>query len=397
LAGATVAEGRVVVDGGLEPQPEVEVRVGRVNHLLNTDLDAATIAGYLSPIGFEVLASDDATLTVRIPSWRPDSTAEIDVVEEIGRHHGYEKSGTRVPTSSQTGRLSDEQVARRRIRRAFLAAGFSEAMPLPFLAPNDLVEAGLDDHAISLANPLVHEESILRTSLLPGLLKSVAYNQSHRNTGAKLYELGQIFLPSDDELPDEQHWVAAIWDGVDATEIVRVLHGLARSLRLTGMKLQNTSLPGLHPTRAAQIQFRGRPLGGVGEVDPSVLERKGISGRVAYLEMQVDPITAALSGTVKYKPVSKYPSSDVDLAFVVPDSVPASDVLATITKSAPALVTSVELFDVFRSDALGSDARSLAYRLRFQADDHTLTDEEVNAARVTIVSAVQKHHRATLR
>ncbi len=397
ICGATVASGRVVVEGGVEAPPEVRVRVGRTNHVLNTELDAAAIEAYLTPIGFEVVDRSDDALVVRIPTWRPDSAVEIDVIEEIGRHHGYEKSGMRVPTSTQGASLTPLQRGRRRIRRALMAAGFDEAMPLPFLAPEDLSAAGLPDAAISLANPLVAEESILRTSLLPGLLKSIAHNQSHQVAGARLFEVGVVYLPSDDELPDEVEWVAAAAAGVDGLEAVAMLGEVAATLQLAGLKVVNQARPGLHPTRSAELQFRGRPIGEAGEVDPRVLDAFGIEGRVGWFQLEVDPIIRSFESPAKLTAISKYPPSDVDLAFLVPDSVPAADVVATMRKAGAPLLESVELFDVFRSDNLDGGVRSLAYRVRFRATDRTLTDAEVSAARTTIISQVEKRHGATLR
>lgn len=397
LAGATVSSGRVVVDGGLDEQPEVTVRKKRVNHILNLDLDVPTIAGYLEPIGFEPLSQTEDDLVVRIPSWRPDSAVEIDVVEEVGRHHGYAKSGKRVPKPAQTGELTPTQRGRRRIRRALMAEGFSEAMPLPFLAPGDLARAGLGDDGITLENPLVAEESVLRTSLLPGLLKAVAFNQSHRNPDVRLSEVGATFVPTDDELPVEDEWAACILGGADATEAVAVLHRIAAALNLAGLKIVNKQVPGLHPTRSAELQFWGKPLGTVGEVSPDVLEAYDIEGRVGWITLMLAPIVKALENPPKYKQVSRYPSSDIDLAFVVPDTVPASDVVVTMRKAGGALLKSADLFDTFRSDAIGGDSRSLAYRLRMQADDRTLTDEEVADVRQQLINAVTKKHKAELR
>lgn len=397
LCGASIAPGAVVVEGSTIEPADVTVRLDTVNGLLNLDLDLDTVESLLAPIGFETLSRNEGHLVVRVPSWRPDSSIEADVVEEIGRHHGYSKSGKRVPTTPQTGELTPTQLARRTIRAAFVANGFNEAMPLPFLAPGDLAKAGLSEVGISLANPLVAEESILRTSLLPGLLASMAYNQSRRVAGAKLFELGQVYLPSGDELPVEEEWVAAAAAGADATVAVELLHRVAASLNLQGMKIVNGERPGLHPTRSAEIQFWGKTLGEVGEVSPDVLEAHGIEGRVAWVQLQVPPIVKALGTAPKFKSVSRFPSSDVDLAFVVPESVPASDVVLTMKKTGAQLLKSTDLFDVFRGDALGADVRSLAFRLRFQADDRTLTDDEVTELRLKIINAVTKKHAAVLR
>lgn len=414
LCGATVATGRVTVEGDLKPAASADVRLDKVNELLNTDLTAEQAIALLNPIGYNSTvktpadgAGAGAVITSQIPSWRPDSSTEIDVVEEIARHHGYSKSGLRVPTPTQAGRLSPTQQARRRVRRAILGAGYSEAMPLPFLAPGDLARAGLADTGLRLVNPLVADESVLRTSLLPGLLKAVLHNQSHRNGPVRLYELGRIFQPSDDELPVEMEILVACRSGFEVGDrsgrtsasaaATELLAGFADELNLTGLSISNAEVPGLHPTRAATVQFRGATIGAVGEVDPAALERFEIQGRVSWLELQLAPLVPAIEKAVTYKPVSFYPSSDVDLAFVVADEVPAADVLRTLNKAGGDLLFASELFDTFRSDQLGADRRSLAYRLRFQAGDRTLTDAEVSEVRQRCIDAVQKAHQAELR
>ncbi|MEM8923672.1 MAG: phenylalanine--tRNA ligase subunit beta [Actinomycetota bacterium] len=406
ICGAEVATGRVVVDGNLTPTPPVEVRVPRVNMLLNTALTADEMTGRLNPIGYTVTGRSGETgaetLTVTIPSWRPDSAIEIDVVEEIGRHNGYEKSGRRVPTPTQAGALTPAQTDRRRIRLALRGSGHSEAMPNPFLAPGDLERAGLGPDGLSLVNPLVAEESILRTSLLPGLLKTIAYNQTHRADALRLYELGRVYRPSDDELPDERELVAIAHSGLTATdEAARVavaeLHQLAADLGLQDVKVVNAAVPGLHPTRSAEVHFRGRTLGAVGEVDPGVLEAYDVEGRVAWFELEAGPILQAMTRVPKMAPISRYPSSDVDLAFTVADDVAATDVVRSLYKAGKPLVRRVRLFDVFRSEQLEAGTRSLAFRLRFQADDRTLTDAELADVRQSCIDTVTKSHGAELR
>ncbi len=416
ICGATIATGTAVVDGGLAPPTTVAVRTDRINLILNTSLTAEEMAGLLEPIGFASTPTDDG-LSVSVPSWRPDASIEEDIAEEVGRHHGYAKSGKRVPTPIQAGGLTPAQHGRRRLRRTLLGAGYSEAMPMPFLAPGDLARAGLvdasraDDGAtveqgITLTNPLVSEESVLRTSLLPGLLKAVARNQAHRNGPVRLYELGHVFHPSSDDLPDEYELVAGIGSGFDAAApngetaaeaAVAQVHRLAAELGLAGLTVTNAEVPGLHPTRAAEVHFRGKVLGTVGEVDPRTLETFEVGGRAAWFELRVAPILAALGSVAKYKPISLYPSSDIDLAFLTPDDVGATDVARTIKKAGDGLIRSVRLFDVFRSDQLADGHRSLAYQLRLQADDRTLTDEEVAVVRQRCIDAVAKANRATLR
>ncbi len=404
ICGAKVAAGVVVAEGDLKTTPPITVRTDRVNDMLNTSLSTSEIAAILDPIGYtsNLVAGTDGHLTVTIPTWRPDSSLEIDVIEEIGRHHGYDKSGLRVPVPTQAGRLTSSQVGRRRIRRALLGAGYSEAMPMPFLAPDDLQQAGIDDAALTLANPLVAEESVLRTTLLPGLMKSVVRNQSHRSGPVKLYEMGHVYRPADAELPEESDHVAGIESGFDtdggaARAAVRAVYRLAAELGLVNLSITNADVPGLHPTRGATVGFRGRDIGAVGEVDPRALDNYEIEGRVAWFELNIDPILAALDSVATYRPISLYPSSDIDLAFIVDDDVPATLVARTLTKAGGDLLQSVELFDVFRSEQVGSGRRSLAYRLRLQAHDRTLTDAEVAEVRQRCIDAVAKSNGGQLR
>lgn len=410
ICGATLATGSLVVDGGLAGPTTVDVRTERINLILNTSLTTSDMVALLDPIGFSSEPIADG-LRVSVPSWRPDASIEEDIAEEVGRHHGYAHSGKRVPTPIQAGGLSPAQTARRRLRRVLLGAGYSEAMPMPFLAPGDLARAGLaaDDGTaggITLTNPLVAEESVLRTSMLPGLLKAVARNQAHRNGPVRLYELGRVFLPAEDVLPDEYELVAGIGSGFDADAptgrtaaeaAVTQVHRLAAELGLAGLTVVNAEVAGLHPTRAAEVRFRGKVLGTVGEVDPRTLESFDVAGRASWFELRVAPILAAMESVPKHKTVSLYPSSDIDLAFLTPDAVGATDVARTIKKAGDGLIRSVRLFDVFRSDQLADGHRSLAFQLRLQADDRTLTDDEVAVVRQRCIEAVSKANGATLR
>ncbi len=277
--------------------------------------------------------------------------------------------------------------------------GLDEAMPMAFLAPDDLDAAGVGQPAITLTNPLAAEESVLRPSLRPGLLKSVRYNQSHRIPDAGLFEIGKIFRPPrpGDDLPDEREVLAVVRSDRDALAAVDVWSVLVDALRVDGLTLDQSPVPGLHPGRSARILAGDAEIGALGEIDPSVLDAVGVTGRTAWLEVDLDALLALPHGTQVYVPPSRYPSSDIDLAFEVPDDVPAAAVRATIAEAAGPLLASSRLFDVFRSEALAAGTRSLAFSLRLQADDHTLTDDEVGQLRARVIEAVETAHAATLR
>ncbi len=285
------------------------------------------------------------------------------------------------------------------LRQVLVGVGASEAMPNPFLAPGDLGRAGLDPRGITIANPLASEESVLRTSLLPGLLKAVAYNESHRNAGVSLFEIGHVYgVPAPGEpLPDEREMLGVALAGRDATVARAVWDELAAALAWP------------------EVAARGRGAGRHAS-DPHVADRQGRStrrdrrgrsgrrwkptastSRVAWIELELDGLLTMPRDERQYRPVSRFPSSDIDLAFVVADAIPAAAVERTLREAAGELLADLRLFDVYRGASIGDGARSLAYSLRLQAPDRTLTDREVGEVRQRCIDAVESAFGAKLR
>ena len=406
--GATLHPGEIVAEGNAPEPARIEVRTARVNALLDTAFTSDEIAAYLAPIGFAAEpTADPDVLAVTIPSWRPDSTGEIDVVEEVARLHGYEHLGKTVPKSSRAGGLTERQADIRRLRSYLASTGASEATPMSFLAPGDLEASGVRADGVTVANPLVAEESVLRTSLLPGLVKTLGYNAAHRNVGVSLFEIGHCFArAADGGLPTEWEEVGVVLGGRDARAAVELALRLATLIGVEDVRLRNEPVGGLHPGRSAVIVAGEVAIGVVGEVDPEVCARRGVAERVGYVSYvlggdeywhgDVGLLSASRTDRV-FRPISRMPSSDVDLAFVVDDSVGADELADTLRSSGGDLVTSVDLFDVYRGTSVGDGRRSLAYRLRIQAPDRTLTDVELADVRNALVAAASTAHGAELR
>lgn len=400
LQGATLHPGSIEVDGNLPQRKPIRVRTDRINLVLGTALDAATIQAAIEPIGFACSPAADG-FDVTVPTWRMvDSTTEIDVIEEVGRQYGLRNLVRTVPhPTDQSGALSATQQDRRTLRRALVGFGLTEVMPLPFLAPGDLDRAGLGGDAVTVTNPLDARESVMRTSLRPGLLKTIAHNARHRTTGVACFEIGHVYLPTDRsaDLPDEREHLAIALSGQEAPAAVDAWAAVADALLVDGWELQAASPAGLHPTRSAAVLVGGIAVGYLGELDPGVVEAYGAGERAAYVEIDLTTLLAQPHGLRSYRKISVQPSADIDLAFVTPNEVPAGAVEATLRHAATDLLVGLELFDIYRSDALGADRRSLAYRLRLQAKDRTLTDAEIGAVRAGCIAAVQSAHGATLR
>ncbi len=381
------------------------VRTSRINLVLGTALTDADVASLLGPIGFAATLVEPGLHDVVLPSWRPDSTEEIDVVEEVGRHHGYDRIARQHLRTDLVGRLTPLQLDRRRVGDLLTALSVNEVWTSTFLSERDVTDTGVADRTVRVANPMSPDESVMRPSLLPGLLRVISHNAKHRNRSSRFFEIGHTFTtPRPDQiLPYErEHLIVAMAaDGDDARAAVTVLDQLIALLRIVpqALAIHAAEVPGLHPTRSARIVNTGTgfPLGFLGEVDPAVLAVWGIDVRVGILHVDLENLISQPRRNADVASFSRFPSSDIDLAFVVPDAITADAVSAALRAGAGTLCESVSLFDVYRGVGVLDGHRSLAFRVRFVSADHTLSDAELTAVRQAAIDEVAKETGALLR
>jgi phenylalanyl-tRNA synthetase beta chain len=419
--------------------------------LLGTTLDAEDVWDALAPLGIDLdsesdsgfetnsnagsssdsdpnsgeAESDGGVLVATPPSFRPDLEREIDLVEEVARRIGFDRIGrTRPDTHGQVGQLSQRQRERRDIADALVGLGCSEAITLSLVSPADLERAGAPlDRIVRATNPLRAEESVLRTGILPGLLRAVAYNRSHGIADVALFEQGRVFLSpvapaaagsggeGDAEvlLPDEPEHVAVVLAGtvrrapleadrpVDGYDAVDALQTIADALWIADFDLVADDVTGYRRGRAARVLVSGREIGAVGEVAPEVLAALGLEAPVTAFEVDADRLAQAPRRDQAHRTPSRYPASSIDLAFVVDTTIPASAIERTLRTAGGDELEAVDCFDVFTADSLGAGKRSLAFSLRFRAADRTLTDAEVANRRDAAIAAVAAAHGAVLR
>ena len=383
----------------------VRVRTDRVNLVLGTDLPDDAIKKILDPIGFSAALAEMGQHDVTIPSWRPDSTAEIDVIEEIGRHHGYDNIARRQLRTDLVGHLTPLQRDRRRVGDLLTASGCHEVWTATFLGDSDLEKSHHPTPVVHVANPMSPEESVMRPSLMPGAMRVLAHNANHRNPALRTFEFGHVFgVPRPDQIlpyEREQLAVALAADGDDGRAAVAMLDRLVALLRVNqaAIAVRPAEVEGLHPTRGARVVNTGTgfPIGIVGEIDPAVTEAWGIERRVGYLQVDLENLIAQPRRSGDVASFSRFPSSDFDLAFVVANDVSADKVLDALRSGAGELCQNAALFDVYRGPGLPDGTRSLAYRLRFAAPDRTLNDAELTAVRQTSIDAVASATGAMLR
>ena len=435
-----VAEGVIDVVGEVPVPIEITVRPLRVNALLGATFSAARITELLTPLGMSVSGSGESeALTVTVPTFRPDIRpapfGEADIAEEVARTFGYSRIVRRLPAWPQPGLLTGYQKERRRLKAVLCGIGANEVWTETFVSESDQVRVGIDPPYIEVTNPLVESERYLRGSMAPGLLRALLYNTERRQGNLRLFEVGSVFglgtygdgttgRDADQKTgpaprtPERMSAVLAD-EGDDAWSAVAAWRAIADALRIGAWTMGERSIEGsvvrvVHPFRSASVFAGGNPdavddapaVGVIGEIDPQVVEAFGLVGkdgrprRVAWIDLDLSVLLDP--GSVPRRPeevklISRYPSSDIDLAFVAPDAVPAGSVERTLRAAGGDLMESVDLFDVYRDPSIGSEVRSLAFHLRFCALDRTLTDEEVGDLRQRCIESVREKHGAILR
>jgi phenylalanyl-tRNA synthetase beta chain len=415
---AEVAAARVASDVVDEyPRPiertRIRVRTSKVNRVLGTGLQDHEIVDALGPLGIDVSGSADDIIAIA-PTFRPDLEREIDIIEEVARRVGFGSIGRTVARpDEQVGGLTRRQRELRMVADALVGAGLAEAVTIPLVAPRDLARAGAPvDRLVEAANPLRAEESVLRTRILPGLLRAVAGNRGHGFADVALFEIGRVFLAPtspDTLLPEEPLHLAAVMAGIvhrepaerdrliDAYDAVDVLGVVFEALEIADARTETADRSGFDPARAAAIVVDGSEIGVVGEVAAAVRGAVELPPPVVALELDLDRLLASRRRDRTFRAPSPYPRSSIDLAFVVDEGLAASSVAATLRRASGDLLEEVRLFDVFRSEDFGSGRKSLAFNLRFRAANRTLTDDEVGVIRRRCIDTVAREHGGELR
>ena len=425
---AVLAQGTLDVRGQLGEATQIVLATDAVNALLGTNLLTADIAELLGPLGFYCVPERDGALRVTVPTNRPDVRPEphgvADLAEEVARAHGYSRIERRQPSWPEPGGLTDRQRERRRVREVLVGLGASEAWTSSLVDEDEGRRVGLEGASVAITNPMAADQGFLRRSQMAGLLGALAWNLDRRQSSVRLFEVGVVFSPPDAAravteragtggarqavLPDERELVSAIFaaDGDDARTAVSALGALVEELGLTGVRVRAPEVgdapAGLHPTRSARlVAGGGAVVGTVGEVDPAVVADFGAGDeRVGWLEVDLGLLldrSVVDRHSRLSRPVSRYPSSDVDLALVVDDAIAVDEVADVLGRAAGELLESVTLFDVYRGPGVLEGRRSLGFRLRFCALDRTLTDREVGALRTGCVEAAERELGAALR
>ncbi|MEU9391356.1 phenylalanine--tRNA ligase subunit beta [Streptomyces sp. NPDC048324] len=439
LAGGTAEAGVTEVVAPSAPHT-IAVAADHPDKVAGVEYGRETVVRRLQEIGCDVYGQDE--LIVTVPSWRPDLQEINDLAEEVIRLEGYESLPSTLPKPPSGRGLTHRQRLHRRVGRALAGAGYVEAPNYPFLSEQvfDQLLLEADDPArrvVKLTNPLNDEEPALRTSLLPGLLGALRRNVGRGSHDLALFETGLVFHPREEQkvavalpvdrrptdeeiaeldaaLPEQPRHVAAVLAGAreqagwwgkgrpaDWADAVEAGRAVARE---AGAQLQvrKGQYGPWHPGRCAEftVVADGAEIvvGHAGELHPRVVKALGLPERTCAVELNLDALERVGDDTPQAPSISTFPVATQDVALVVDKFVPAVEVEAALRDGAGELLESIRLFDVYENeDQLGEGRKSLAYALRFRADDRTLTVDEASAARDAAVAVAGDRTGAVLR
>ena len=408
--GGTAAKGMVDVNDGIPRPARILLRAERVNKILGTSFSIAEIDQVMEALGFELEKQGEGAVIVTVPTYRQDISLEVDLIEEVARMKGYALIPKTLPLNPTAGGRSDSQKFMGRLKRICAAAGLNEAVDYSFIHPNEADNLMLPaDHewrkVLPISNPLSEDQSVMRRSLLPGLLHSAARNQARRNLDLRFFETGMVFVPAETDMcatqPAEINTLGMLITGApeanwleqgkayDFFTLKGVLEQVMSQLGLN-LEYRRTVKPFLHPGRAASLWLEGEEVGFIGEVHPGVAENYQLTGRVIVAEMALAPfIASALAKGNKDHELPKYPASTRDIAIIGKADIPASEVAAVIRKAGGEYLRQVRLFDLYDKAPIPEGCRSLAYGLEFRSDEGTLKDKKVDAAFAAIVAALE--------
>ena len=389
----------------LPPRSPVALRIQRLERLLGVTMAAEKARDILQRLGFDCTL-DSGLITATPPSYRFDITMEEDLVEEVARIYGYGNIPAAAPAAPS--RMLPVPESRRdagAIRRLLVARDYQEVITYSFVDARWEEDFCGNATAVALANPIASQMSVMRSSLIASLIDCVVRNVNNKHSRVRLFEIGRCFVRADDDpaaqpmriggvaygsAHDEQWGIPA--RGVDFYDVKADVEALLAGRDAT---FEPAPHPALHPGRSARIVCEGALMGWIGELHPRLQQKYDLRGTAVAFEIDFEQ--AAGGGIPAYREISRFPPVRRDLAFVVDEQISSHAILACLCASAPAIVSEIAVFDVYRGSGLGKGKKSLAFSVLLQDTRKTLTDTEVECAISQLTQAVQQQFGAKLR
>lgn len=419
MGACTVTQGVVDVYPAVKEPVHVRFTVEQINSRLGTDLPADRIIDILEKLYFKVSALGDGAYSVEVPSWRNDVTFMEDLSEEVARIYGFDNIHSTTPRGNVTqGGQKPVQMFEDRLKLTLSHMGLSEEVSFSFTNPDifDKMEIPQDSSlrkAIPIMNPLTDEFPLVRTTLLGSVLENAVRNLSRKNEDIKIFDVAPVFYPKSlplTELPREVVKVAGFMTGrrnpvswnndgdmLDFYDAKGIIEDLLEILSISRYQVEAGEYTAMHPGKTALFKKGKEVIAAVGELHPKVAENFGITKKAYIFEMDLLTLMKYKSEKTKTDALPKYPAICRDLAMLVDENVSAAEIERTIAQNGGAYFDDVVLFDVYQGKQVAAGKKSMAFNIKFQSNDKTLTDAEADQGFNQILEAVKKEFDAELR
>jgi phenylalanyl-tRNA synthetase beta chain len=417
IAGGAASEDALDVYPNPLPTRAVELRPDRVEAVTGLQVETEEMVRILNALGFELRATNPAKLAFTIPSWRHDVAIEEDLVEEVARHTGYDKIGTGLPPASLAGEYHSSEMRKRALRRAMSTRGFDEAISLSFTEPTedfelipDFADLGLKG-LVTLANPIIEEASVMRQTVLPGLLNSIRHNLNHGSRNVCLFETGCVFAVSEPgKLPREREAFALVATGgiveagraevgreIDFFDLKGALESANEAMNLPPLDFETAAVKHLRPGQSAAISAGGERVGSIGRLAETVAAAHKFRQAVFVAEVDLTALLEIKALPALYSPLPRFPSIVRDVSLLVDRKVTLADLLRAVKDQRIEQCIGASFVGAYEGEGIPDNKRSVTLRIEYRADDRTLRDEEVDTIHWSLVNTLKSQFGAEVR
>jgi phenylalanyl-tRNA synthetase beta chain len=397
-AGGKLEKGVLVAGSDKVPHRTVTLRMARMAKVLGMEIPIEETRRILSSLDFVLRGGSPDSTVVEVPSFRGDVREEIDLIEEVARIYGYDKIPLKTGMKTTVGRRTARERVRDAVERVLTASGYYGTVSYSFVT-GDLGRKYSPWTArppVYIENRAGQENAYMRTSLVPSLLRVRKTNEDHKVERPDVFEVAHVYLPSDEQLPDQPPMVAAV-TGDDFHALKGVFEKIIEELGGSGVTFVPARRDSLAEGRAADIRMDGRTIGYIGTLDESLRREVDLSTPVSVAELDLTAFEAMPDETKTFHPLARFPGIDRDIAVVVDEEVMWAQVLECVETSGAANIESIAFVSLYRGQPIPKGKKSLAFRILLRAEDRTLTGEEADAAQAKIVESLEKRLGGKLR
>jgi phenylalanyl-tRNA synthetase beta chain len=416
LTGGNIAKGIIDCYPKTWSSPRITLRVEKANKILGTNIDVKIMANHLSSLSMAVKIVDQNRIVVSPPSFRVDITREADLIEEIARLIGYNNIPVTLPAIRPTEEDITESLIRDRIKNMLVGMGFTEIITYSFISPKSADILGAEQNSnlrsfVKLLNPLTQDQSVMRTSLIPGLLSTVRLNSLRGQNDLRIFEWGKTYIKGEGELPQERLVLATLITGMGSTQewyqspreadffdIKGMTENILEELGIEKVDYKRDSpKEGFDPYEYAGIHYSDTEIGTIGKVSKEVMDGYELEKKAYILELYIEPLSSLVVWEKKFTPLARFPSVRRDISIIVNRSTDTAILINIVREMGKDLVESVDIFDAYQGKQIAPQEKAMALRISYRSDKRTLTDDEVNKIHEEVIEEICRQTGGRLR